>query len=104
MNLSKLLRGAPMLLLLVTACTLGPVALAKTTDQSDLRWIPTESGWGIQLVQQELTIFATMMFVYGPNGQPTWYSATLDYDGSFGVSAPRGSLDRSRSHRPVATP
>jgi len=51
-------------------------ATAKTTDQSDLWWIPSESGWGIQFVEQETTIFATM-FVYGPNGQPTWYTATM---------------------------
>jgi len=55
-------------------------ATAKTTDQSDLWWIPTESGWGIQFVQEETTIFATM-FVYGPNGQPTWYVATMDHIG-----------------------
>jgi hypothetical protein len=51
----------------------------KTTDASDLWWIPTESGWGIQLVQQETTIFATM-FVYGPNKQPTWYVGLLSRD------------------------
>jgi hypothetical protein len=52
--------------------------VAKTTDQSDLWWIPEESGWGIQIIQQEMTIFATM-FVYGPDGKPTWYVATLNY-------------------------
>jgi hypothetical protein len=57
-------------------------AIAKTTDQSDLWWIPTESGWGIQFVQEETTIFATM-FVYGPDGKPTWYVATLTYQGSL---------------------
>lgn len=54
-----------------------PVVAHTTTDQSDLWWIPAESGWGIQFVQQETTIFATM-FVYGANGQPTWYVATMD--------------------------
>ncbi len=53
-------------------------AVAKTTDQSDLWWIPTESGWGIQFVQEEDTLFATM-FIYGPDGKPTWYVATLQY-------------------------
>lgn len=51
-------------------------AAAKTTDLSDLWWIPGESGWGIELVQEEDTIFGTM-FVYGPNGQPTWYVGLL---------------------------
>lgn len=53
-----------------------PLAASTTTDQSDLWWIPSESGWGIQFVQEERTIFATM-FVYGANGQPTWYTATM---------------------------
>jgi hypothetical protein len=55
---------------------------AKTTDQSDVWWIPAESGWGIQIVQQETTIFATM-FIYGSDGNPAWYVATLSYNGSF---------------------
>jgi hypothetical protein len=64
---------------------LAPAALAKTTDQSDLWWVPTESGWGIQFVQQETTIFATL-FVYGPDGKPTWYAATLNHVGSLAWS------------------
>ena len=57
----------------------GPPATATTTtDMSDLWWIPAESGWGIQFVQEELTIFATM-FVYGPDGKPTWYVATMNH-------------------------
>ena len=48
-----------------------------TTDQSDLWWIPSESGWGMQLVNRGSVIFATL-FVYGPTGNPTWYTATLD--------------------------
>jgi len=81
MNLSTALRGASMVLLLATACILASAAHSKTTDESDLWWDPTESGWGIQIVQQNNTIFATM-FVYGPDGQPTWYSATLLYQGT----------------------
>jgi len=69
---------------LASALWLNPIdhAVAKTTDQSDLWWIPTESGWGIQFIQQETTIFATM-FVYGPDGKPTWYVATLGLSGNF---------------------
>ena len=48
-----------------------------TTDQSDLWWVPNESGWGMQLVQRGSVIFATL-FVYDPTGNPTWYTATLD--------------------------
>jgi hypothetical protein len=50
---------------------------AWTTDYSDLWWVPSESGWGIQFVETNTTIFATM-YVYGPSGQPTFYSATLE--------------------------
>jgi hypothetical protein len=53
-------------------------ATAVTPDQSDLWWIPAESGWGVQLVQRGSVIFATL-FVYGPNGEPTWYTATMNY-------------------------
>jgi hypothetical protein len=48
-----------------------------STDQSDLWWIPSESGWGIQFVQRNSTIFATM-FVYDPSGAPTWYTAAMN--------------------------
>ena len=64
------------------ALSYGSPATSKTTDQSDIWWVHTESGWGIQFVQNDNTIFATL-FVYGPDGQPTWYSATLGYQGSL---------------------
>ena len=71
MKLSNALRAVPPALLLATTCILGPPALAlTTTDTSDLWWITVESGWGTQLVQQQLTIFATK-FVYGTDSQPT---------------------------------
>ena len=60
------------------ALAAGPVrATAYSTDYSDLWWNPAESGWGIQFVQQANVIFATM-FVYDAQGNPTWYTATLD--------------------------
>lgn len=62
--------------LLASFCRPQGATAASTTDLSDLWWVPTESGWGVQFVQQRDTVFATM-FVYGPNGQPTWYTATL---------------------------
>ena len=71
MKLSNPIRSKSIALLLAAACIFGsPAHAATTTDISDLWWIPSESGWGVQFVQEELTIFATM-FVYGPNGQPT---------------------------------
>ena len=71
--------GFVLIALLSAAATIyGPPATSKTTDMSDLWWIPAESGWGIQFVEEETTIFATM-FVYGPDGNPTWYVATMDH-------------------------
>jgi hypothetical protein len=64
-----------------TSLAPSAAAITKTTDNTDLWWIHTESGWGIQLVQNHNTIFATL-FVYGPDNQPTWYTATLPYQGS----------------------
>ena len=65
---------------LAAASFLAPAvhATSFSTDQSDLWYIPAESGWGIQLVQRASVIFATL-YVYGPDGSPTWYTATLDY-------------------------
>ena len=56
------------------ACSIGmaPHAFATsfTTDQSDLWYIPAESGWGMQLVQRDGVIFATL-YVYDINNKPT---------------------------------
>ena len=53
-------------------------ATTYSIDFSDL-WYnnPPESqaGWGINLMQQNEVIFATM-FVYGPDNKPTWYVAS----------------------------
>ncbi|HUR60430.1 MAG TPA: hypothetical protein VM029_22095 [Opitutaceae bacterium] len=59
-------------------CLTAAAALADTpysVDFSDLWFDPAESGWGINLAQQDNVAFATM-FVYGPDGRPRWYSAS----------------------------
>jgi len=64
---------------------------------SDLWWNPQESGWGMNVVQQGETAFVTL-FVYGPDGKPTWYVASdarvfaLDASGN---PAFRGTLYRA---------
>jgi len=67
----------------VSAIALSLPAAASTfsIDYSDL-WgggqpVPTEQGWGLNLIQQGDVIFATW-FVYAQNGTPTWFSATLN--------------------------
>jgi hypothetical protein len=59
---------------LVTSLLAG--AASYSVDRSDLWWVATESGWGIQLVQRRDVIFATL-FVYDNGTSPVWYSATL---------------------------
>jgi hypothetical protein len=80
MNAIRILFAA---VLFATMGFVTPVgATSVTTDQSDLWWVPTESGWGIQFVQRGSVMFATM-FVYDEGRIPIWYTATLTYSGNF---------------------
>lgn len=75
MNLQRLI-GATLIALVLGVTT--PVrATAFSTDQSDIWSAAGEPGWAIQFVHRGSTIFATM-YVYGPSGQPTFYTATLE--------------------------
>ncbi len=76
-----------MLKRLLAALTLALLALplpAAARDYTDIWYLPSESGWGVNLVQSENFIFATF-FVYGPNNVPTWYTAQMssDSNGNF---------------------
>lgn len=57
-----------------------PAFAASGYDYSDSWWTPTESGWGLQLVQQRDIVFATL-YVYGADGTPRWYSGALAFTG-----------------------
>ncbi len=73
-------------MVLVTLTCLNPAwATSYSTDHSDLWWIPSEAGWGIQFVQQHDIIFATM-FAYDHDSQPIWFVATMPATGSGGYS------------------
>lgn len=50
-------------------------ATSFAPDISGLWWNPAESGWGVNLIQQGSTIFATF-FVYGADGRPSWFTAS----------------------------
>lgn len=54
----------------------GAAKTNLTNDFTDIWWPDAEPGWGIQLIQNVGTIFATM-FVYGDTGAPRFYVATL---------------------------
>jgi hypothetical protein len=56
-------------------------ATSANTDVSDIWWNPAESGWGMQMVNTGTYVFATV-YVYGPNGSPTWYTAQLNKTGA----------------------
>jgi hypothetical protein len=57
------------------AFALPASATTFSTDYTDLWYNPAESGWGVNVIQQGNTIFATL-FVYGPDQAPTWYVAS----------------------------
>lgn len=61
---------------MLAAVAIAVAAIPALAGQySDLWWNPQESGWGLNVVQQDEIAFVTM-FVYGPDGKPTWYVAS----------------------------
>jgi hypothetical protein len=80
--MTTLRRAACVLLAAVSFLASPAYSTSFSIDQSDLYYIPAESGWGIQLVQRGSVIFGTM-FVYGPSNTPTWYVATMQFAGNF---------------------
>lgn len=65
-------RVAFSLLFLLAAFARPGLANTFSTDSTDLWYIPSESGWGANLVQQNEIIFVTI-FVYSATGAPTWF-------------------------------
>jgi hypothetical protein len=53
------------------ALTVASLPVAAATNYQDMWWNPAESGWGINITQQDNTMFA-VWFVYGATGQPLW--------------------------------
>lgn len=70
MNKSKQRIGRMALPFSVAAALLAP-APAQAVNYQDLWWNPLESGWGVNIVQQATTLFATW-FVYDAANAPTW--------------------------------
>ena len=54
---------------------------ASGTDATDLWWNPAESGWGMQLIQNHTTVFATI-YTYNASGQPTFFVGVMTWTGS----------------------
>jgi hypothetical protein len=72
----------------ITCAALGSALPASAStfsvDYTDLWYIPAESGWGLNLIQQNNTLFATL-FVYGSDNTPRWYVAS-EVSGSNGTN------------------
>jgi len=70
------------------ACAMLASSLAagstKTTDITDMWWIPTESGWGVNVILQYDTAFLTF-FVYDSSKNPYWVVATANFVGPSGA-------------------
>jgi hypothetical protein len=50
-------------------------AVSGSSDYSGLWWNAAESGWGMNVMQQEQILFITL-FIYGTGNAPTWYVAS----------------------------
>lgn len=57
---------------LLAAASAAP---ARSVNVSDHWWSEGESGWGLSITQQDDVAFVAL-FVYGPDRQPAWYTAT----------------------------
>lgn len=66
-------------LLLVCFASLPARAVTGSTDYSGLWYNAAESGWGMNVIQQEQILFITL-FIYGADNRPTWFVAS---DASF---------------------
>jgi hypothetical protein len=70
MNLKDYIAKALAALALCTS--LSAQAVSGSTDYTGLWWNSSESGWGMNVIQQEQVIFITL-FIYGTGNAPTWY-------------------------------
>ena len=68
--MNRLLRR--LLAILASALALPAAASTYSTHYTDLWYLPTESGWGVNVIHQYDTIFTTL-FVYGADNTPRWY-------------------------------
>jgi hypothetical protein len=82
----------------LAACAASCFVMGAQANYTDLWYNPQESGWGANVVQQLETAFVTL-FVYGPDGAPTWYVASdarvIAYT-SGGLPLFAGTLYRTR--------
>lgn len=54
---------------------------ATAADYTDIWFLPSEAGWGVNVVQSDSFLFITF-FIYGADGRPTWYTGQVTQDAS----------------------
>lgn len=74
-----------------------PAPAAHAAFLTDLWWSAEESGWGASVTHQDDIAFVTL-FVYGPDGAPTWLVATASQVALLpnGLPVVEGTLYRTR--------
>jgi len=68
-------------------CIFLPLSAHAAPNYTDLWWTPSESGWGVNIVQSDNFMFLTF-FIYGQDNKPTWYTAQLSLDAQGAFSGP----------------
>ena len=82
-------------------CTWSYFDRSYEDNVTDLWWNPNESGWGLNLTQQEDTVFGTL-FTYGADGKGLWLvmpAGTMSSDRQV-----TGAIYRTRGPRFDASP
>jgi hypothetical protein len=107
--MTKNLKRYALAWLAALAVSFPAAATTFGVDYTDQWWIPAESGWGVNFIQQNDTIFATL-FVYGTDNTPRWYVATMKPSGSaftgplYQTTGPYFGAGSFSSANVVATP
>ena len=60
---------------------------AAASDYTDIWFKPSESGWGVNVVQSDAFLFLSF-FIYGPDNKPTWFVASLTRDANGNFNGP----------------
>jgi hypothetical protein len=98
LNGADMPKATPLLAALLATSVLD----AGAAEFTDAWYVPSESGWGMNVVHQQEVAFVTL-FLYAPSGEATWYSATLStvgYLGANGLPVMSGALYRTRGPAP----
>ena len=78
--------GGLLAVVLATLQCIGQAgATSSNTDVSDIWYNPSESGWGMQMVNTGTFVFATL-YVYGTDRKPTWFTGQLTRTGASQVT------------------